>query len=153
MIPRSEHPHFLRPMEIKHIVLKTELHPREFNGIRLLLINFPNLETVTIDLLPPSPIATASSYAGIDLQTYWIQNISYECQREILKAVIVKNFIGGAKELHIVKFFIRSGCEHLERAEIYMPFDLDNGRKVFAHAKSEMLQRSSNHLQVVVHNS
>ncbi|KAL0824989.1 hypothetical protein YC2023_015893 [Brassica napus] len=153
MIPRSEHPHFLRPMEIKHIVLKTELHPREFNGIRLLFINFPNLETVTIDLLPSSPIATASSYAGIDPQTYWMQNISYECQREILKAVIVKNFIGCAKELHIVKFFIRSGCEHLERAEIYMPFDLDNGRKVFAHAKSEMLQRSSNHLQVVVHNS
>ena len=59
MIPRSEHPHFLRPMEIKPIVLKTELHPREFNGIRLLLINFPNLETVTIDLLPPSPIAVS----------------------------------------------------------------------------------------------
>ncbi|CAG7903852.1 unnamed protein product [Brassica rapa] len=152
MIPRS-HPHLLHPMETKHLVLKTELHPREFNGIRLLLMNCPNLETLTIDLLPPSPIAMASSYAGIDPQTYWMQNISYECQRETLKAVIMKNFIGGAKELHIVKFFIRSGCERLERVELYMPFDLDNGRKVFAHAKSEMLQRSANHLQVVVHNS
>ncbi|CAN7039735.1 hypothetical protein BRARA_B01649 [Brassica rapa] len=153
MIPRSEHPHFLRPMETKHLVLKTELHPREFNGIRLLLMNCPKLETLTIDLLPPSPIAMASSYAGIDPQTYWMQNISYECQRETLKAVIVKNFIGGAKELHIVKFFIRSGCKRLERVELYMPFDLDNGRKVFAYAKSEMLQKISKHLQVVVHNS
>ena len=59
MIPRSEHPHFLRPMEIKPIVLKTELHPREFNGIRLLLVNCPKLETLTIDLLPPSPIAVS----------------------------------------------------------------------------------------------
>ncbi|KAF2564700.1 hypothetical protein F2Q70_00015412 [Brassica cretica] len=153
MIPRSEHPHFLRPMETKHLVLKTELHPREFNGIRLLLMNCPKLETLTIDLLPPSPIAMASSYAGIDTQTYWMQNIPYECQRETLKAVIVKNFIGGAKELHIVKFFIRSGCKRLERVELYMPFDLDNGRKVFAYAKSEMLQEISKHLQVVVHNS
>ncbi|CAF2121635.1 hypothetical protein IGI04_009949 [Brassica rapa subsp. trilocularis] len=153
MIPRSEHPHFLRPMETKHLVLKTELHPREFNGIRLLLLNCPKLETLTIDLLPPSPIATASSYAGIDPQTYWMQNISYECQRETLKAVVVKNFAGGENELHIVKFFIQSECEHLERVELYMPFDLDEGRKMFANAKSEMLQRSSNRVQVVVHNS
>ncbi|CAF2088908.1 unnamed protein product [Brassica rapa] len=152
MIPRSEHPHVLHPMETKHLVLKTELHPREFNGIRLLLMNCPNLETLTIDLLPPSPIATASSYADIDPETYWMQNISYECQRETLKAVAVKNFFGGSKELHIVKFFIR-GCERLERVELYMPFDLDKGRKRLAYAKSEMLQRSSNRVQVVVHNS
>ncbi|KAH0923369.1 hypothetical protein HID58_023387 [Brassica napus] len=99
MIPRSEHPHVLHPMETKHLVLKTELHPREFSGIRLLLMNCPNLETLTIDLLPPSPIATASSYADIDPETYWMQNISYECQRETLKAVAVKNFFGGSKEL------------------------------------------------------
>ncbi|RID74557.1 hypothetical protein BRARA_B01650 [Brassica rapa] len=28
MIPKSEHPHFLGSMETKHLVLKTELHPR-----------------------------------------------------------------------------------------------------------------------------
>ena len=82
-----------------------------------------------------------------------MQNISYECLRETLKAVLVKNFTGGANELHIVKFFIQSECEHLERVELYMPFDLDEGRKMFANAKSEMLQRSSNRVQVVVHNS
>ena len=67
MIPRSEHPHVLHPMETKHLVLKTELHPREFNGIRLLLMNCPNLETLTIDLLPPSPIAV--SFLNVKLYT------------------------------------------------------------------------------------
>ena len=66
MIPKS-HPHLLHPMETKHLVLKTELHPREFNGIRLLLTNCPNLETLTIDLLPPSPIAV--SFLNIKLYT------------------------------------------------------------------------------------
>ncbi|XP_018475649.2 putative F-box/LRR-repeat protein At5g54820 [Raphanus sativus] len=61
VIPRSEHPHFLRPMKTKHLVLKTKLHPKEFNGIRLLLLTCPYLETLTIDLLPPSPIAVKLS--------------------------------------------------------------------------------------------
>ncbi|CAH8363462.1 unnamed protein product [Eruca vesicaria subsp. sativa] len=136
-------PHHLRPMEkTKHLVLKTKLHPKEFDGIRYLLDNFPNLEKLTIDLLPPSPIATASSYARIDPKTYWMQNISYKCLRETLKTLVVKNFGGGANELNIVKYFIRSGCERLERVELYMPFDLDTNRKMFANARSEMLQRS-----------
>ena len=63
-----------------------------------------------------------------------MQNISYECQRETLKAVAVKNFFGGSKELHIVKSFIR-GCERLEKVELYMPFDLDKGRKRLAYAQ------------------
>lgn len=50
---------------------------------------------------------TASSYAGIDPQTYWMQNISYECLRETLTAVVVKNFTGGA-ELNIVRYLLRS---------------------------------------------
>lgn len=95
---------------------------------------------------------TASSYAGIDPQTYWMQNISYECLRETLTAVVVKNFTGGA-ELNIVRYLLRSGSERLERVELYMPFDLDNNRKMFASARSEMLQRSSEHVRVRVHNS
>ncbi|CAH8363489.1 unnamed protein product [Eruca vesicaria subsp. sativa] len=141
--------HHLRPMEkTKHLVLKTKLHPKEFDGIRYLLDNFPNLEKLTIDLLPPSPIATASSYARIDPKTYWMQNISYKCLRETLKTLVVKNFGGGANELNIMKYFIRSGCECLERVELYMPFDLDTNRKMFANARSEMLQRSSKDVHV-----
>ncbi|KAF8116887.1 hypothetical protein N665_0014s0147 [Sinapis alba] len=151
MIPRSEHPHFLRPLKTKHLVLKTKLHPKEFNGIRLLLISCPNLETLTIDLLPPSSIATASSYVGIDPHTYWMQNISYKCMRKSLKHVVVKNFVGEANELNILRYLIRCGCESehvLERVELYMPFDLDKRRKKFAYDRSEMLQRSSEHVRV-----
>ncbi|KAG2333150.1 hypothetical protein Bca52824_004330 [Brassica carinata] len=59
-IPLAVSPHLLRRMRTKHLVLKTKLHPKEFNGIRLLLINCPNLETLTLDLLPPSPTAVLS---------------------------------------------------------------------------------------------
>ncbi|KAL0843809.1 hypothetical protein Bca101_017055 [Brassica carinata] len=144
-IPLAVSPHLLRRMRTKHLVLKTKLHPKEFNGIRLLLINCPNLETLTLDLLPPSPTATASSYAGIDPQTYWMQNISYKCLRETLTTVVVKNFTGGA-ELNLVKYLLRSSC-HLEKVELYMPFDLDDSRKMFASARSEMLQRSSENVR------
>ncbi|WZZ01130.1 hypothetical protein YC2023_073458 [Brassica napus] len=115
------------------------------------LLDYGGRSATTLTVCP-FLLKTASSYADIDPETYWMQNISYECQRETLKAVAVKNFFGGSKELHIVKFFIR-GCERLERVELYMPFDLDKGRKRLAYAKSEMLQRSSNRVQVVVHNS
>lgn len=73
VIPRSEHPHFLRPMKTKHLVLKTKLHPKEFNGIRLLLLTCPYLETLTIDLLPPSPIAVSC----LDVKLYTLKKELY----------------------------------------------------------------------------
>ncbi|KAL0843810.1 hypothetical protein Bca101_017056 [Brassica carinata] len=123
MIPRAEYPHLLCRMKTKHLVLKTKLHPTEFNGIRVLLINCPKLETLTLDLLPPAPL------------------------RETLQTVVVKNYVGGA-ELNIVRYLLRSGSERLERVELYMPFDLDDSRKLYANARSEMLQRSSEHVRV-----
>lgn len=79
--------------------------------------------------------------------------MSYWCLWEALTTVIVKNFVGGATELNIVKCMLRSVGERLERVELHMPFDLDESRKTFALAKSEMLQRSSMNVKVVVHNS
>ncbi|KAL0843813.1 hypothetical protein Bca101_017059 [Brassica carinata] len=64
---------------------------------------------------------------------------------------LLKNFTGGA-ELNLVKYLLRSSCR-LEKVELYMPFDLDNSRKMFASARSEMLQRSSENVRVCVHNS
>ncbi|KAL0843808.1 hypothetical protein Bca101_017054 [Brassica carinata] len=81
-----------------------------------------------------------------------MQNISYKCLRETLQTVVVKNYVGGA-ELNIVRYLLRSGSERLERVELYMPFDLDDSRKLYANARSEMLQRSSEHVRVCVHNS
>ena len=73
MIPRAEYPHLLCRMKTKHLVLKTKLHPTEFNGIRVLLINCPKLETLTLDLLPPGPIAV--SFLNVKLYTLKMNNI------------------------------------------------------------------------------
>lgn len=53
--PEAVHPvHMLHPVETQHLVVRTRMHPKEFEGIRLLLNNCPDLETLTFDLLPPS---------------------------------------------------------------------------------------------------
>ncbi|KAL1213760.1 putative F-box/LRR-repeat protein [Cardamine amara subsp. amara] len=154
VIHECEHPYYLlHPIETQHLVLRTKMHPKEFNGIRLLLNNCPNMKTLTFDILPPS-FPAAFSYAGIDPRTYWMQNISYKCLRKTLKVITVKNFGGGSNELNILRYLIRSGggCGVLERVEIYMRNTSKENQRMTTLARAAMLQRTSGRVQVLVHN-
>jgi len=58
VIPECEKPSdLLQPMETRHLVLRTKMHTKEFNGIILLLNNCPNLETLGFDILTPCPFS------------------------------------------------------------------------------------------------
>lgn len=54
----------LRPMETHHLVLRTRLHVTEFKGIRLLLDNCPNLETLTFDIFNRSIFSVRLLYSS-----------------------------------------------------------------------------------------
>ncbi|CAA7022721.1 unnamed protein product [Microthlaspi erraticum] len=161
VIQESEHPeHFLCPMKTQHLVLNTKLHPREFNGISLLLHNSPDLEKVTFDMISPSPYPfTTSTYGGIDSRTYWLKDTTYECLKT-LKVVVVRNFCGGSNELDVLMFFIRSGRgsgsdrergDVLELIEIYLPNELDKTRLKSLRFRAERVQHIARPIQVLVH--
>ncbi|ESQ42978.1 hypothetical protein EUTSA_v10015513mg [Eutrema salsugineum] len=153
-IHESDHPmHMLRPVKTQHLVLKTKLEPREFHGIRLFLKNCPDLESLTFEMLPPSPITRFTSYEGSDPRVYWLYNITYNCMRKTLKTVVVKNFKCGPNELNVLKYLIRSGSglgsgPVLEKVEIFVSNGLDESQKMYAYEGAEMLQRISEHVQV-----
>lgn len=54
----------LRPMETQHLVLRTRLHVMEFKGIKLLLDNCPNLETLTFDIFSRSLFSVRLLYSS-----------------------------------------------------------------------------------------
>ncbi|CAH2069933.1 unnamed protein product [Thlaspi arvense] len=149
VIPESIHrEHFLRPMKTKHLVLKTWLNPKEFNGIMILLSNCPDLETLTFDILPPTPSSKArKNPPSFDPKTYWMKKMRCICLMKTLKVVVVKNFVRGRDDLNVLKFLIRSGAV-LERVELYVPFGVDEDKKRFVDEGAEMLQRSSKHVHV-----
>ncbi|CAH2046559.1 unnamed protein product [Thlaspi arvense] len=139
--------HLLQPLTTQHLVLKTRLHPKEFNGIMILLSNCPDLETLTLDMLPPTSFSTDPTYPGIDHKTYWMQNMTCICLMKTLKVVVVRNFVRGRNDLNVLKYLIRYGTV-LERVELYLPYGVDEDKKKFANEGAEMLQRSSKHVHV-----
>lgn len=53
MIQNVEDVDLKRRFETRHLVMKTSLHPYEFIGIRNLIKNCPDLESLTFEMFPP----------------------------------------------------------------------------------------------------
>ncbi|EOA28545.1 hypothetical protein CARUB_v10024777mg [Capsella rubella] len=152
-IPECDNPYYyLHPVETQHLVLRTKLHTKEFNGIRMLLRNCPNLESVTLDMLPPNPVPKFLNYGGINPDTFWMEDVTYKCIRRSLKLVVVRNFGGTVNELNILRYLIREGSEPrgvLKRVELYVPDGMEEGEATVLSAKAKMLQSISKHVQVL----
>ncbi|CAA0409855.1 unnamed protein product [Arabidopsis thaliana] len=153
VIPECEKPSdLLQPMETRHLVLRTKMHTKEFNGIILLLNNCPNLETLGFDILTPCPFSATSSDEGIDPKTYWMQKRTCKSLRKTLKVVVIRNFCGSSNELNVLRYLIRSASgagDALERVELYVPNGMEESQAMVVFAKAEMLQRTSKHVQVL----
>ncbi|EOA14618.1 hypothetical protein CARUB_v10027876mg [Capsella rubella] len=150
----------LRPMETQHLVLRTELHVMEFKGIKLLLDNCPNLETLTVDILGRRLGTYGRSYCGAGPRAYWKKNLTYKNFPKKLKVVVVKDFSGYSHELIVLKVLIQSGRGRwpgraggpvLERVELYMCSDVMEYGLMRARDGAEMLQSISGDVQVLVH--
>ncbi|KAJ4905202.1 F-box protein [Raphanus sativus] len=114
------------PMETRHLVIKTNLVPDEFVGIRLMINSCPELETLTFQMLPPVSVARTSP--GFNPKSYWTYPISHKCLKKTLKVVELRSFTGGTYELVMLKYLIRTGCV-LERVDLYLPVGTSESEK------------------------
>ncbi|CAA7022720.1 unnamed protein product [Microthlaspi erraticum] len=145
-------------MEAQHLVLRTRLRPKEFEGIGLLLDNCKNLEKLTIDIVPspPSLFPMARSYYCNDPKIFWQKSYTFPCLRTSLKVVVVRNFDGGVFQLDMLKYLARTAkglVRVLQRVEIYLRKGMDPNRMAVATAQAEMLKAFSKRAKVIVHNA
>ncbi|XP_013632896.1 PREDICTED: F-box protein At3g62230 [Brassica oleracea var. oleracea] len=124
------------PMETRHLVIKTSLSPDEFVGIRLMINSCPELETLTLQMLPPVPVARTNP--GFNPKSYWAFPISHKCLKKTLKVVEVRNFSGGTYELIVLRYLIRSG-RVLERVDLYLPVGTSESEKSSVRATMSTL--------------
>ncbi|XP_010431599.1 PREDICTED: F-box protein At3g62230-like [Camelina sativa] len=153
LIQDGEDPVRLRqPMETRHLVMKTNLLPNEFVGIRLMINGWPDLETLTFQMVAPRPVPVSTSAIAPD--TYWKFNLNHRCLKKTLKVVELKNFTGGSYELHVLEFLIRFG-RVLERVDLYLPNELEESQKLLASAEAQKVrtfEKASEHLSIILHN-
>ncbi|ESQ42985.1 hypothetical protein EUTSA_v10015307mg [Eutrema salsugineum] len=142
----------LRDVDVRYLVLRTKMQPKEFMGIRLLLDNCPDLETLTIDHVHPKPSASprTSLSHGIDPQTHWLQNISYKCLRRTLRVVVFKNFIGSFDQLQLLQHFIRTG-DLLERVDVHVRDKVMKLGEWWVRDQVMMLQKTTNRAKIILH--
>ena len=72
-----------------------------------------------------------------------------------LKAVVMKNFVGGLNELNVMMYFVRSGCERehvLENIKLYVAYGLEETQKIFAYTGVECCSEVQSMFKFLVHN-
>lgn len=139
-------------MQTKRLVLKTNLEPFEFVGIRFMINSCPHLETLTFQLVVTMPVDRIAPQ--FDPVTYWNLLISHTCLEETLKNVEMWNFCGGQYELLILKYIIGVG-RVLERVDLYLPSGMSNTQLQRAQDAAEMVgttfEASSESLTIFLH--
>ncbi|KAG2322965.1 hypothetical protein Bca52824_016178 [Brassica carinata] len=123
--------HLKAPMETRHLVIKTNLVPVEFEGIRLMINSCPDLETLTFQMLPLVSVARINHWFTAD--TYWNFPIFHKCLKKTLKVVLVRNFTGGTYE-SVMLWYLIGSCRVLERLDLYLPVETSESVKTSVRA-------------------
>lgn len=141
------------PMETRHLVMKTNLLPNEFIGIRLMINSCPDLETLTFQMVAPRPVPMTTSVTDPD--TYWRFAFNHRCLKKTLKVVELRNFTGGSYEVKVLQFLIRYG-RVLERVDLYLPCGVKESQRLLARAAAEKVgttfAAASERLRIFFHN-
>ncbi|VVB06594.1 unnamed protein product [Arabis nemorensis] len=141
------------PMETKHLVMKTNMQPNEFVGIRLMINSCPYLETLTFVMVPPRPEYSTTAL-GFDPDKYWTFKITHKCLKSTLKVVEVRSFSGGLRECQVLQYLIRYG-RVLERVDLYLSSEMEEGQKILARAAAHTIvtrfAKGSSRLSILLH--
>ncbi|XP_010467493.2 PREDICTED: putative F-box/LRR-repeat protein At5g54820 [Camelina sativa] len=144
------------PMKTRHLVMRTNMHPKDFRGINIFLNSCPELESLTIDLVTTSRFVVVRSPSVMDPLAHWLTSEAYECLEKTLKVVKFKNFRGRANELHLLQYLLRNG-RVLERVELYEAKGLDHEEKTWIMAAVEVfkknLKKASSPLKLTLYNA
>ncbi|XP_010515300.2 PREDICTED: putative F-box/LRR-repeat protein At1g56400 [Camelina sativa] len=144
------------PMKTRHLVLRTNVQPKDLRGINIFLNSCPELESLTFDLVTTSRFVIVRSPWVIDPLAHWLTSEAYECLEKTLKVVKVKNFRGSSNELHLLQYLLRTG-RVLERVELYEAKGLDHEEKTWIIAGvdefQKNLKKASSPLKITLYNA
>ncbi|KFK35406.1 hypothetical protein AALP_AA5G280600 [Arabis alpina] len=140
------------PMETRDLVMITSLQPSEFVGVRLMINSCPELETLTF--VTVSLRHVSNTPLGFDPNEYWNLDLTHKCVESTLKVVEVKEFTGSMSECQVLKYLIRYGLV-LERVDMYLWSELDDGHKVLSREAAYMIEnafvRGSSGVRIELH--
>ncbi|KAE9619395.1 hypothetical protein Lal_00046981 [Lupinus albus] len=97
-------------LNVRHLTMKTQLHPQELCGIRFLLFSSPMLEKLTFEIDPQIILPDYKPPYDVDLKNFWHgPQIIYRCLIKTLKVVEVNKFRGTMDELCALFYLIKVG--------------------------------------------
>ncbi|GMY31378.1 F-box protein At3g62230-like [Fagus crenata] len=143
-------------MNIRHLIMKTTMHPYEFFGIRFFLNSCPRLETLTLNIIGPGRVfADYNPPMELIPDKFWLQwsNVLV-CLHRSLKVVEVKGFKGKYHEVSLLLYLIFFG-RVLERIDITVSKEEDGngGNEDVYRGRAESLKtfkKASQGLQISI---
>ncbi|XP_075482783.1 F-box protein At3g62230-like [Primulina tabacum] len=113
VLPMCEEPLSLQPKleNMRHLILKTQLHINEYYGISFFLNSCPRLEILEIDLAPKRILDYGPPF-GYEEHPFLIHEqhqIIYQCMKRTLKTVKVKGFKGTTDEMVVLRYLLKFG--------------------------------------------
>ncbi|CAI8603975.1 unnamed protein product [Vicia faba] len=153
VIPSGDEPVRIQgDLNIKHLILNTEMHPNELGGLEFLLNSCPLMEKLTLNIGSGVIFEDYEHPFDVDLKQFWKgRRVVPECLIRSLKVVEVNKSKTTDSELTTLYFFMRTG-KVLEQINIHICI-ADDGLKEIRYARARYLKtakKCSNILQISV---
>ncbi|KAG8658151.1 hypothetical protein MANES_03G127400v8 [Manihot esculenta] len=131
IVPTSHEPVRLRaPLAVRHLILKTAMHPNEFYGVRFMFRNCPKLEILTFEICPAKIFPDYEPPFELNPSEFWSEEIWVQmCMKKSLKVINVKGFKGTPNELYILRYIIM--CARKLRKVNFYVFDGDDLEEIW----------------------
>ncbi|KAJ0101296.1 hypothetical protein Patl1_04271 [Pistacia atlantica] len=157
VVPHGEEPLGLSsPLNVNRLTLNTAVHSNEFCGIKFMLQSCPQLQTLTINIVPAKIFPDYVAPYEFNPQEFWTKNlVIYRCIKESLKVVEVKGFKGTVNELYILQYLVRFG-PILQQLNLYLSEEVDdNGGNREAYLQRaqrvQQFKKASNYLLISIY--
>ncbi|KAM7280506.1 hypothetical protein ACFE04_007640 [Oxalis oulophora] len=130
VLPTGEEPIRMQStMNVRHLILKSELHEREYCGFKFLLASCPDLEKLTIQITPFRNLQDYEAPYYIDPVTFWTENVVVDkCVKRTLKTVEIIGYKGTWNEVRFLNYVLRFGTA-LSQVDLYPSRQVDDGNR------------------------
>ncbi|XP_061368826.1 putative F-box protein At3g29830 [Gastrolobium bilobum] len=97
-------------LNVRHLIMKTQMHPYELCGFMFLLNSCPMLETLTLEIGLRNIFSEYTLPYPINLEKFWEHpRVPSKCLKRTLKVVEVNGFRGSMNEFLACAYFIQAG--------------------------------------------
>ncbi|KAJ1404724.1 Leucine-rich repeat domain superfamily [Sesbania bispinosa] len=139
-------------LNIRHLIMKTRMHPYEMFGFMFLLNSSPVLEKLTIEIGHGKIFESYEPpFQGFNTDKFWQQPlITPVCLKKAVKVVEIKGFRGTENELLAVKYIVENG-KVLEEVSINMMYgNLEEEKLRLVRRFCTVIPKASNKLKISV---